>query len=55
LSTPPASSQPSAGLTIERVVEPVASAEIAAHHPEVADTRIIPFCLIVRAHRAHRS
>jgi ubiquinone/menaquinone biosynthesis C-methylase UbiE len=41
-----------AGLTIERVVEPVASAEIAAHHPEVADTRIIPFCLIVRAHRS---
>jgi ubiquinone/menaquinone biosynthesis C-methylase UbiE len=40
-----------AGLTIERVVEPVASAQTAALHPEVADTRIVPFFLIVRARR----
>jgi ubiquinone/menaquinone biosynthesis C-methylase UbiE len=40
-----------AGLTIERVVEPVASAQAAALHPEVADTRIVPFFLIVRARR----
>lgn len=37
------------GLTIERVVEPVASLEIAERHPEVADTRITPYFLIVRA------
>ena len=40
-----------AGLTIERVVEPVASEPIAARHPEVADTRIVPFFLIIRARR----
>lgn len=38
-----------AGFTIERVLEPVASEEIAAEHPEVADTRIVPFFLIIRA------
>ncbi len=40
-----------AGLTIERVVEPVASEQIASLHPEVADTRIVPFFLIIRARR----
>jgi ubiquinone/menaquinone biosynthesis C-methylase UbiE len=40
-----------AGLTIEHVIEPVASESIAADHPEVADTRIVPFFLIVRARR----
>jgi ubiquinone/menaquinone biosynthesis C-methylase UbiE len=40
-----------AGFTIERVMEPVASEAIAALHPEVADTRIVPFFLIVRARR----
>ncbi len=40
-----------AGLTIERVVEPVASESTASLHPEVADTRIVPFFLIVRARR----
>ncbi|HYN34048.1 MAG TPA: methyltransferase domain-containing protein [Ilumatobacteraceae bacterium] len=40
-----------AGLTIERVIEPVASESIADDHPEVADTRIVPFFLIVRARR----
>jgi hypothetical protein len=39
------------GLTIERVVEPVASEELAVSHPEVADTRIVPYFLIVRARR----
>lgn len=38
-----------AGLTIERVAEPVASAEVAGLHPEVADTRIAPYFLIIRA------
>ena len=38
-----------AGFTIERVIEPVASEEIAAEHPEVADTRIVPFFLVIRA------
>lgn len=38
-----------AGLTIERIAEPVASPEIADRHPEVADTRITPYFLIVRA------
>ena len=40
-----------AGLTIERVIEPVASEQTASLHPEVADTRIVPFFLIVRARR----
>ncbi len=38
-----------AGFSIDRVVEPVASVDVAARHPEVADTRIIPFFLILRA------
>jgi ubiquinone/menaquinone biosynthesis C-methylase UbiE len=40
-----------AGFTIERVMEPVASEAIASLHPEVNDTRIAPFFLIVRARR----
>ena len=40
-----------AGFTVERVVEPVASEQTAELHPEVADTRIVPFFLIVRARR----
>ena len=40
-----------AGLTIERVIEPVASESTASRHPDVADTRIVPFFLIVRARR----
>ncbi len=40
-----------AGLTIERVVEPSASLEIAVARPEVADTLIVPFFLIIRARR----
>jgi SAM-dependent methyltransferase len=39
------------GLTIERVVEPVASEELADSRPEVADTRILPYFLIVQARR----
>jgi ubiquinone/menaquinone biosynthesis C-methylase UbiE len=41
-----------AGLLVERVVEPTVSVETAQHHPEVADTRIVPFFLIVRARRS---
>ncbi len=40
-----------AGLAIDRVVEPVASNELAEQHPDVADTRIVPFFLIMRARR----
>jgi ubiquinone/menaquinone biosynthesis C-methylase UbiE len=40
-----------AGLTIERVVEPIASEQTASLHPDVADTRIVPYFLIVRARR----
>jgi ubiquinone/menaquinone biosynthesis C-methylase UbiE len=38
-----------AGLAIERLVEPCASPELAAAEPIVADTRIVPLALIVRA------
>jgi SAM-dependent methyltransferase len=41
-----------AGLTIEAVAEPCADAETAAARPEVADTRIVPFFLLVRAKKA---
>ena len=37
------------GLTIEHVVEPFADEATAGAHPEVADTRIVPYCLIIRA------
>lgn len=40
-----------AGLAIERLVEPCASLELAAAEPIVADTRIVPLALIVRARR----
>ncbi len=39
------------GFTIEHVAEPFADEATAAAHPEVADTRIVPFCLIIRARR----
>ena len=38
-----------AGLTVERVAEPLASPDVAERHPEVADTRIAPYFLIIRA------
>jgi SAM-dependent methyltransferase len=37
-----------AGLAIERLVEPCASAELAAAEPVVADTRLVPISLLVR-------
>lgn len=37
------------GLLVEHVAEPCASPEVAAQHPEVADTRIVPYFLIIRA------
>jgi SAM-dependent methyltransferase len=43
-----------AGLAIEAVSEPRADDETAAAHPEVADTRIAPYCLIVRARKPPR-
>ncbi len=39
----------SSGFTIEHVAEPFADEATAVAHPEVADTRIVPFCLIIRA------
>jgi hypothetical protein len=39
----------SAGLVIEAIAEPRADEQTAAAHPQVADTRIAPYCLIVRA------
>jgi len=44
-----------AGLTIEQFVEPCASLELANKEPVVADTRIAPMSLIVRARRPARS
>jgi len=41
-----------AGLAIERFVEPMASNEVAAAYPTVADTQIAPLFLIVRARKA---
>lgn len=40
-----------AGLVIEAISEPCAGEETAAAHPEVADTRIAPYFLIVRARK----
>lgn len=40
-----------AGLVIERVNEPCATEETAAAHPEVADTRIAPYFLHIRARK----
>jgi ubiquinone/menaquinone biosynthesis C-methylase UbiE len=41
-----------AGLTIERIVEPSASPELAAAEAEVADTRVVPQALMVRLRKA---
>ena len=40
-----------AGLRVEAVGEPCAGERTAAAHPEVAETRIIPFFLLVRARK----
>jgi SAM-dependent methyltransferase len=40
-----------AGLTVEAVAEPHADVETAARHPAVADTRIAPYFLILRARK----
>ena len=40
-----------AGLIIDGVAEPCADEQTAAAHPEVADTRIAPYCLLVRARK----
>ncbi len=40
-----------AGLVIEAIAEPCADEETAATHPQVADTRIAPYFLIVRARK----
>jgi SAM-dependent methyltransferase len=40
-----------AGLMLERIVEPCASPELAAAEPVVADTRVAPMSLLVRARR----
>jgi len=39
------------GLIIEAATEPCADQQTAAAHPEVADTRIAPYFLIVRARK----
>jgi SAM-dependent methyltransferase len=40
-----------AGLVIEAIGEPCADEQTAAAHPEVADTRIAPYFLVVRARK----
>jgi hypothetical protein len=40
-----------AGLDIEAIAEPCADEETAATHPQVADTRLAPYFLIVRARK----
>jgi hypothetical protein len=40
-----------AGRVIEAIAEPCADEETAAAHPQVADTRIAPYFLIVRARK----
>ena len=40
-----------AGLIIDAVAEPRADDQTARDHPEVADTRIVPYFLIVRARK----
>jgi hypothetical protein len=40
-----------AGLVIEAIAEPCADEETAGAYPEVADTRIAPYFLIVRARK----
>jgi hypothetical protein len=39
------------GLAIEAIEEPCADQQTAAAHPQVADTRIAPYFLIVRARK----
>ena len=41
-------SEADVGLVIEEVAEPCATEAVAAEHPEVADTRIVPYFLLVR-------
>jgi hypothetical protein len=40
-----------AGLRVEAVAEPCADEQTAADHPEVADTRIVPHFLQIRARK----
>jgi SAM-dependent methyltransferase len=40
-----------AGLAVEAIAEPYADDETAAAHPEVADTRIAPYFLLLRARK----
>jgi hypothetical protein len=40
-----------ADLIIEAIAQPHADEQTVATHPEVADTRIAPYCLIVRARK----
>ncbi len=40
-----------AGLRVEAVAEPRADEQTAAGHPEIADTRIVPHFLQVRARK----
>jgi len=40
-----------AGLRVEAVAEPCADEQTAAGHPEVADTRIVPYFLQIRARK----
>jgi SAM-dependent methyltransferase len=40
-----------AGLTIEAIDEPYADEETATAHPEVAESRIVPFFLLIRARK----
>jgi SAM-dependent methyltransferase len=42
-----------AGFWLEHLCEPWADAQTAAAHPEVADTRIAPYFLLIRARRPH--
>jgi hypothetical protein len=40
------------GLTITAIDEPCATETTAASRPEVADTRIVPYFLVVQARRS---
>ena len=40
-----------AGLAIEAIAEPCADDDTARDHPEVADTRIVPYALHLRARK----
>jgi hypothetical protein len=40
-----------AGLVIEAIAEPRADEETAAAYPQIADTRIVPYFLILRARK----